>query len=65
MENIETIDWALKESGKAAKVGDFLKAEKYQNIVDDSLAEKTYTEIPSGGIGFFITAEKKKKEIIT
>ena len=63
-----TREWAMQEALKAEDSGNSVKSCEYMEIAFDCLKEETpfeeLTEVPSGGTGFFVTAEKRGKRII-
>ena len=62
--NPTTSEWALEEAQKAADNGDMEKAQEFQEIAASELAEHNPMEIPVGGIGYFIKAERRGEKVI-
>lgn len=59
----QTMDWALDKVIKAEERGDMVAATRYQEIAMDCV-EPECSEIPSGGTGFFVKAERRGEMII-
>jgi hypothetical protein len=60
---IQTIDWALETASKAEARGDMANAMLYQEIATECIGTEC-PEVPVGGTGFFVKAERQGKTII-
>jgi len=60
----QTSEWALKQATEAEEASDLFKADKYQKIAELSINEDTPMEIPVGGTGFFVKAERQGAHIL-
>lgn len=62
--SVETKDWAINKAKELEDAGDLVGSQKLIDIAMMESVEDPIVELPCGGTGYFVTAEKQGKQLL-